>query len=52
VLLIVSGAVSTIQVFLESIFSCDGNKSVHTRHKDWISLHILGSFGNISVNKS
>jgi hypothetical protein len=30
ILIIVSGTISTVQVFLESVFSCDGNKSIHT----------------------
>lgn len=30
ILFIVSGTISTVQVFLESVFSSDGNKSVHT----------------------
>jgi len=27
---IVSGAFSAVQIFLESVFPCDGNKSIHT----------------------
>lgn len=49
-LFIVSGIISAVQVFLEPVFSCDGNESVHTGHQDRVPLHILGSFGNICVD--
>lgn len=44
-LILFTGPISTVQIFLKFVFSYYGDKSVHSWYKNRVLVYILGSFG-------